>query len=330
MRIIFRLPILLILLLFSCSEEEGGQKNSEETKEEESYSTAKFSIAGEIVAQKLQQKQNDSEKDLFGMQFFEVETKKPYAYVVGDKISDIQVNFRTGQVYMMKMTYLRDGKDTLNNFGGRWGEPFRVTDNGTPVLNEVYYSSGITLETISSPHINLKNGDGGTLVEIDRYHGVIEKFEIFEDEENLSIELKRLVFGLTLNIDSTDPLLDSIYLSINGKHHDLREYIFPLTDGKGSLEIPYITLGFPDYDPFEKYLNSLDRAVLGEYKEQVHLSIGTPDHYTLFFDDFITVTRNMMTVIDMSPEITGETSNGGFSISFGEEMLEQYIDLTTP
>lgn len=329
MRIIIRLPLILALLLFSCDKEELGLNDSNDQIEEENFSTANFSIVGEIVAQKLYQKQNDDEHELFGMQFYEVETQKPYAYVVGDEISKISVNFRTGRSYMMKMTYLRNGKNIVYNYQGRWGEPFHITDHGTPSLNEVYYSSGITLESISSPFINLIHGDGGTYVEVDRYHGLIEKFELHEDQSKLSIDLKRLVFGLTLNINSADPIYESIYLSIKGNHHELREYIFPLNNGNGSLEIPYITLGFPSFNPFEKYLNILDRSVKGEYSEKIHISIGTPNHYTLFFDDYITVSRNKMTVIDMTPVNSREATNGGFTINFGEKMLDQYIDLNT-
>lgn len=341
MRNLLVAPILvLILFCLSCSvEEEGGStENSEDTgdqvpekeegQEEENISTVNFSFGGEFANNKGVSKNVETEdNDLFGIQFYEVETKKPYGYVLGDDISQVTMDFRTGHPYMMKMTYLKNAKDILYSYEEKWGEPFNISGHNTAVLNQAYYSSSVRLEKISAPYLNLKNVDGGLYVEEDRYHEVIESFKILREQEDLAINLKRLVFGLTLNVESEDIDLDILYLSINAKHNKPREYSLALTEGKGSLEIPYITLGFPNLDPFEKYLNKLDRAVLGEYQERVHISIGTPDKYTRYFDDYITVKRNRMMVVDLSPEEDEESSNHSFNINFEEGMLNTDIDL---
>ena len=305
-----------------------GEGEEEEEEPEEGYSRASFTFSGEYAEQKAASVKTES-SDLFALQFYEVETQMPYAFVIGDDITQITVDFRTGQSYMLKITYIKNGQNIIFGQEGRWSSPFGNSGYLSTGLNQPYYSSDIFLDALSSPVIHLKDESGGSYVEIERFHGVIESFEITEENRDLSVELQRLVFGLTLNVDLPEQNHDTVYFALHSKHDGPREHIIPLTEGKGTLEIPYISLGFPGMDPSPQYLNALDLAVFGEYQENIHISIGTPDNYTLFFDDQITVTRNMMTVIDLNTDNSGETSNGGFTLNFGEEMLNQYIDLNS-
>lgn len=333
--------LFLAFFFFACSPEKVEPKEEEENVDEEEvveegeeveepeegYSRANFSFGGEFAEQKAASVKSTA-ADLFALQFYDVETQSPYAFVLGDDISQITVDFRTGHSYMLKVTYIKDGQNIISGQEGRWSTPFGNSDYLTTTLNEPYYSSEVFLNSISSPFIHLEDESGGLYVEIERFHGILENFEITEENRDLSIELQRLVFGLTLNVEMPDQSLDSIYFALHSEFDGPREHFIPLTEGIGTLEIPYISLGFPGLDQSPQYLNSLDLAVLGEYHEDVHLSIGTPDHHTLFFDDLVTVKRNTMSIIDLVSNDSGEASNGGFTLNFGEEMMDQYIELS--
>lgn len=339
MRKIAVMQILFLALFFiTCSPEKVDPKEENEFVEEvveevvevegpeEGYSRANFTFAGEFATQKSASVKSE-ETDLFAIQFYEVDTQTPYAFVVGDEISQVTVDFRTGHSYMLKITYIKNGQDIIAGQDGRWSSPFGNSGYVATDLNQPYYSSDFFMNAISSPFIHLEDETGGLYVETERFHGIIESFEITEEQKDLSVQLQRLVFGLTLNVEMADQSQDSLYFALHSEFNGPREHFIPIVEGKGTLEIPYISLGFPGLDQTPQYLNILDMAVLGEYHENVHISIGVPDHHTLFFDDFITVTRNTMTIIDLMPENSGDISNGSFTINFGEKMLDQHVDL---
>lgn len=307
-------------------EEESGQE-SEEEKPEEGYSRAGFIFSGEYAEQKSASTKTEL-ADLFALQFYDTETQQPYAFVLGDDINQIKVDFRTGHTYMLKITYIKNGQNIIYDYDGRWGSPFTNSGYITANLNQPYYSSDIFLNGISSPFIYLKDESGALYVETERFHGIIENFEITEENKDLSIDLQRLVFGISLNVELADSTLDTISFAIHSEYDSPKKYFITLQEGKGNLEIPFLSLGFPlEQDQGPKYLNTLDMAVLGEYQEDVHFSIGTKQNETLFFDDFVSVERNKMTVINMAQENTSDPSNGNFTINFGEGMLDEYINL---
>lgn len=323
--------LLILVFLLSCStEDQGGDSTEEqgvEIQENEEVSTVGFKVGGEISSDRSQIKTAESENDdIFAIQFFDIQTQKPYAHVLGDDISLVKVDFIKGHDYRMKMTLIKNAKNIIGNDNGLWATPFRRSDNNQAVFHKPYYSSNIRIRGISAPIISMIE-NGGTYLEADRYYGLIPEFRIEAEQEDLTIDLKRMVFGITLDIESEDVDQQEIYFSINPEIGVIREYIYTLSEGIGSLEIPYITLGFPNHTDLEFYETEMDRALFSEYQERIHISIGTPDNFTRYFDDYITVTRNKMMTIELSPKETGSISQGSFNITFEEEMMEENIDL---
>lgn len=351
MRKITAIKILFLAFLFiQCSPETEDRKDKDPTEEqgevideggenpgegegsgeepEEGYSRASFSFEGEFTQQKSASTKAE-EADLFALQFYDVETQNPYAYVIGDDIGQITVDFRTGRTYMLKITYITNGKNILLNTAEGWSGPFINSGYLPTTVNKTVYSSEIFLNSISSPFIPLKDEAGALYVEAQRFHGVIESFAITEENNTLSVPLQSLFFGVSINVDLSGSALESISFAVHSKYYAPRRYSVALTEGKGSLETPFLSLGIPsEQDQGPKYLNDLDRAVLQEYQEDVHFSIGTSENEIFFFDDFVTVERNKMTTIDLLSNNTNEAGNGGFTINFGEEMLDEYINLS--
>lgn len=314
--------VLFLLICLSCSTEE----QAVEHQGDEELRTLGFKVGGEFSSFRNQQSAAESgDDDLFAIQFYDFQTKKPYAHLIGDDISKVKVDFIKDRFYSMKMTHIKNAKNIIYQDNALWDAPFRRSNNETAVLHKPYYSSNIELGGVSSPGVGMI-GSSGTYVESDRYYGRISEFEVVEEQEDLIIELKRMVFGITLSVELEEDDTEKIYFSIN-KSFGPREYIFEISEGIGSLEIPYITLGFPDHTDLDGYETEMDKALSGEYQEQIHISIGTPDHFTLFFDDYITVTRNKMVTIEVSPGEGEGTTNGGFNITFEEGMIEKNLNL---
>lgn len=334
---------LIVLLTFSCSKEESPSENDQmketdekengtdpdENTSDENSTTAKFSFGGEFIESQPNNKSSEtSSNDLFAIQFFDVESKKPYAHVVGDSIPEIEVDFLKDRTYMMKLSLIKNGKNLVPNYNGHWSDPFGRSNLEPAPLNQVFYSSEVSVSRISSPWVNVKNS-GGIHLEVDRYHGTIENFRVLEEHQNFTVELKRMVFGLQLNAELDQNKYESLYFAINPYFGFPREYEIAVVDGRANLEIPYIALGFPDHSDLNVYETEMDRATREEnYQEKIHISIGAGHHHTLFFDDTITVSRNNMTLIDLQPTEGEPTSKGNLNITFEEDMMEKYIEIT--
>lgn len=324
--------LAFLTIIFSCSKEETsvdapgnppleGEGNT-------NIKTVGFQIGGEIENLNKAQLSRAANDDLFAMQFFNVDTQKPYAHVLGDDISQIKVDFFKDQSYRMKMTYVKNGKNLIPNYNGSYSAPFSRSNNEPSPFNKVFYSSEIRMFWISSPIMNTQR-KGGLYLEADRYHGIIDSLQVNTDEEKFTVELKRVVFGVNLNVQLPNQDEDTLYFALNSHFGSPREYFLPITEGKSNLEIPYLTLGFPGQTDQEIYDTRMDRAIREEnYQEKIHLSIGTADHYTLFFDDSVTVSRNKLLNISLAPELEGATPDTPLQITFDEEMLERYIEIT--
>lgn len=285
-----------------------------------------FKLGGEISVSESDLKSfNEENTDLFALQFYDIDNK-PYARVVGDDISKIMVDFKLGQQYKIKMTYLRDGMNLIRKTGDKtWGSPFNATFSETEI-NKVYYTSSTALDYISSPFIDTQDEQSdvrlGKYVEIDRYHEVVEVFEATEEISTININLKRLVFGVKLNVELEDRDVEVVRFSFNHHNHQ-QVYFISMSEGKGHLEIPFLSFGFPNI-----YGNELDYGVVDNYNENVHISIGSLENEISFFDGTINVPRNVMMVMTLRSAQGGGNSQNSFEFVLEEgEMEEEEVNL---
>lgn len=298
-----------------------------EKEEENDLITVGLNPKGEYLKPKQKSsKQEAQNPDLFALQIFEIANDKPYAYVVGDSIPKIQIDFIKDHEYEVKMTYLKNATNIVRYIPENiWGNPF-VADFRKTELNQVYYSSATTLSSISSPGIDTEDPDNpirmGRYVEVDRYHGVLHSFIATEDSTTLNINLKRMVFGIRLNIELMEEEVDTLKFTINSIYHQ-QEYLIPINGGKGNLEVPYLSLGFPNI-----YTNVLDTATGETYEENVKISIGTLENALKFFDGTIRVTRNAMMVLNFRQNSSTGNSNNSLDLLLEEgEMEEEEFNL---
>lgn len=325
MKKIFFIPLLLItLLICSCS------PNNEEITKTENGELVKIGFrTGEEISfsnRPLKISETGSE-DLFAIQFYEAESGKPYAHVLGDDIGLVNVDFKKDQTYKLKMTYIKNGKNIIiEDSEDKWGIPFSTEFTQTQI-NRTYYSSATKFNNISSAYITAIEDSisVGRYVEIDRYHSVLDDFLITEATEQIEINLKRMVFGVTLTIELLESEVENLRFSVNSTHDHQQVYFIPLTEGKGTLTIPFLTLGFPDLyveDP-------LNYGVLEGYNENVHISLGTHENNTRFYDNKVNINRNVMARMDFVQTNAQDGSEGKINFNLQEGELEEII-ITLP
>lgn len=320
----YRSLFIVIFLSMSCNSEM--ELNSYGTHNEEDLLEIGFNFGGEIFVSEDPLKAMEAEiTDLFALQFYDLENDKAYARVVGNDISKIKVEFKAEHQYKVKMTYLKNGANIIRKTGeNTWGTPFKATFSETEI-NKVYYTSSTELNHISDSFLDTPEDNSsfryGKYVEVDRYHGVLDAFKVTEDTEIININMKRMVFGVRLNVQYEEADIDVIQFSINHPYHQ-QKYSISMTDGKGGLEIPFLSLGFPGY-----YLDELDYGVVDSYREDVHISIGTPENGIQFFDGTISVPRNVMMVMKFKPSYTDNLQNTLELFLEQGEMEEEEVNL---
>lgn len=277
-----------------------------------------------VVEQPLKLMKNEI-SDLFAIQIHEAQSGKPYAHIIGDDISQINVDFVKGLGYKLKMTYLKNGKEIIYKRSDEdiWGTPFTTYGTNTQ-LNKVYYSSATEISEISSAYIHsvYDSLSVGRYVEIDRYHGLVDAFQVVEATK-VDIPLKRMVFGLTLKIELKEPDVDQIRFSINYRTEHQQEYFVNLTEGKGNLFIPFLSLGFPQH----YYSNEphLDYGTVDNYKELVNISLGTVDHYTRFYDGPVVINRNAMVIMNFTQQKLTDHAEGKIDLTLEDGDLEEVV-----
>lgn len=304
--------LLLALLIVSCSSDDPETEELQDQNTPAQQVSVKMNFKGEItVSQAPLKNMASGSSDLFGIQFYN-NMNQPYAYILGDDVTQITVNLNREQEYKIRATYIKNGKNVLHYSPEveEWGNPLTTELRLGPTLNQVYYSSTDHLPFISHASVNDLELETNKYAEVDRYYGVLQSFTTTtEDIQYMTMDLKRMIFGLKLrfdlsNLENID--FDQIRFSVNG--YGGRVYAIPISEGVATLEIPHLTIAVPERD---NHSTALDFALDDTYSEDISISIGTLDNNTRFFDGVITVQRNKMMVIDHLLE-EQETVGGGF------------------
>lgn len=320
------LPFLLFcLLITSCSEEPVDTPPEESAKEKDGLITKGFSFQGEFSETTSPLKQTSSE-DLFNIQVFEESTGLPYAMVLGDDLSKIRIDFEPEKQYHLMVSYIKDGKNAVrlrDDLG--WELPFTPSAASATPLNQVRYTVEEEFHFIADPSISTETGIFETYVPVDRFFGELKEFSAVEDGSALTVQLKRMVFGLEMDIALEKvPEVDQVLVTITPKvdHANTpRTFEVSLEEGEGNLHIPFLTL-----ETSEGQGGDLRETLTAGYIEEMPLSIGTPEEPNRFFEGYTPVKRMVMHHIDFQWENTNNISFTLEEEEMGTEELEMSLD----
>ncbi len=159
------------------------------------------------------------DRDLYGIQV----RHKPattgnytyYAYGLFDNIADVELEVQENYMYEIEVTLIDDGKDKIycdsilvdSEYYLGYDQPFhgRNNYNGSTAYSITKLTNEFTYGTDSyfSNNLYIKTTDGKESLfaeDVDFYWGKVSNYTAIKDGGELSIYLKRMVFGVKVNI----------------------------------------------------------------------------------------------------------------------------------
>ena len=197
----FALAIMAVtgLVLAACTEEPAQTDKPVKAKE---Y-VVSLALGGEILDVSygdLTKGENDH--DLYGIQ---VDSRPVgegdyahYAYGLFDTLEGLTITLLDGYEYKFKATLVKDGKGIIQHYNSSYNSPFYTYGVGndiTEIGTDFIYALNEYL-SVDTGYAYLEQGVGSYYhPDIDRYYGELSGFTA-GDSETVTIEMKRVVFGL--------------------------------------------------------------------------------------------------------------------------------------
>lgn len=281
-----------------------------------------------------------------------------YGYGLFDNIADMNILLLTGYKYKFECSLVKDGKNEVayNNYKFYYDEYEYVTTKGycmpfcrsnlttisehpTPVENKFILGDRSYLEGLDSGETNnfkaeddtkiygyLENySDGGDIgnggyrryPETDRYYGETTDYVPTEGGV-VSIEMKRCVFGMKLNVTGVTD--GSLRISIGDEDGE----VFSFDDITSDMSFEKTIVTFDDiYECWERAMRSyayrtyMDMEITWRRGNGIEQNLGTQQ---------VSFKRNTLTTINININGSSEDNMINFNIESGE-MLEENVDI---
>lgn len=290
--------LLIIIIIFyqiSCSDD-----TPEPTPEEfpENIVSKKFSF--EEVDSSPSRELKIGLEDLFNIQIYDVQSDSPYAMVLADNLDKVSIDFKKGKKYEILVSYIKNGKKEVKkreDLG--WFLPFLPSWSSDTPLNTVRYTNNEEFNYISNPSVSRESGLFETYVPVDRFFGHIKEFVPDGSTDAITVPMQRMVFGLTVTVTLEEvPEIQNATVTVHPSiinENSPRKFNIDLKDGKGVIEIPYLTL-----ETNEGQKGDLRSILRNQYEEKLLLTIGTEQEPARFYKSETTVKRMMMHHINLT------------------------------
>lgn len=180
--------------------------------------TVSFDLGGEIdVTQNPLTRFTTDDRDLYGIEVSYEGGR--YAYGLFDDLSNAKLDLSSAHKYKFKVLCIDDGKDKIKRdtlifandiYYIGYNRPFNgwnllpdgnIADRITPVMNEFVVATNRYFHYINSSVYHLSdNSVHSHAPNLDVYYGELHNFTPTEDNQNAQIHLKRIVYGLKIEI----------------------------------------------------------------------------------------------------------------------------------
>ena len=150
----------------------------------------------------------EGNNDLYGIQVYstpypatENAEWKEFAYGLFDTTDDLTLKLIRGYEYKFVATMVKDGKDKINGENGSYCSPFdhRINHNGyvgSTSLSMTFCYDQLGFAGLDGAHTYLKNAAQYRRPNVERYYGEVEGYIPSENGSKVTIELKRISFGV--------------------------------------------------------------------------------------------------------------------------------------
>ncbi len=231
---------------------------------------------------------------------------KPYAYGLFDDASLITIALPDSAVYNIECEESRNGEESIYHDGSVYYAPYYHAKNKpTELTNEFVLSATESLDSIAWGTTNIDKTSTTKYPKRYRYYGTVSNFDASQSE-NLTIDLRRAIFGLHFLITPPD---------------------------EGNLIIEYlhrtieVKAGDSAYDNEAVYsFNQIANAIQADYTGNVTFTLtwNHEDGRSTVSSQVITLKRNVMTVINVSTEAHSKT---GFTLNEEDgELTTETVD----
>ena len=180
--------------------------------------TVSFDLGGEIdVTQNPLTRFTTDDRDLYGIEVSYEGGR--YAYGLFDDLSNAKLDLSSAHKYEFRVLCIDDGKDKIKRdtlifandiYYIGYNSPFngmnllpdgKIESRITPVMNEFVVATNRYFHNLYSSEYHLSdNSVHSDAPNLDVYHGRLEYFTPTEENQNVQIHLKRMVYGLKIEI----------------------------------------------------------------------------------------------------------------------------------
>ena len=236
-------------------------------------------------------------RDLYGVQIEKVTSTGTihYCYGLFDNMSLAVVKMYADESYVVEVGYIPNGKDIVKLLEGTeeygsWEIPFNNSNWNKVALNEFTYDATSEIFHLEYP-FTVTNGmtrtDGPHRSGISYYYAKSDNFTPTENNHNLNVNLVRYNFGLEFKFKSSEYSgVSKVKIQVDPEYASGHETFYV------------------DINPDAEYSSIEITPVLLSYcsvSDSVSISIGTDDEPTQFYTGAITVERNKMYHITVTP-----------------------------
>ena len=180
--------------------------------------TVSFNLGGEIdVTQNPLTRFTTDDRDLYGIEVSYEGGR--YAYGLFDDLSNAKLDLSSAHKYEFRVLCIDDGKDKIKRdtlifandiYYIGYNSPFngynllpngKIENRITPVMNEFVVATNRHFYNLQSTPYHLSdNSLHYHAPNLDVYHGRLQNFTPTEENQNVQIHLKRMVYGLKIEI----------------------------------------------------------------------------------------------------------------------------------
>lgn len=192
---------MLLLLLTGCRNDKPTPDPKSGTQYEVKLNLKRERVTIEVAPLDISKA---STNDLYGVQVWKEGTSlTPVAYGLFDDLSQMSLPLESSETYTVEVTLIPNGKNVIGiDVVGNYRAPFLVQDGeGTKLDNTFHFSSDRYFHRLnrgSASHVSIGMKTPSMRPEMSRFYGKIENYTPDAENSTLTIELKWVVFGLTI------------------------------------------------------------------------------------------------------------------------------------
>ena len=312
---------LLVLGMISCSTDDAIE--NEDTDPNSEYVEVAFNFGGEYLEETETplSRAVENPKTYYGIEVLEKHVwdelvtghtvthtdYDPYAYGLFTSKENMRVQLKKGETYRINSTVIKERTDTLYHKGNDFYYPFAdYSSNPVQMNNRFVMDPYYDAVSFDQYEISTENEYGIRHARMDRYYGC-DEYDITENKNTLSLNLKRYTFGLKFVV--TPPVDGTLKIESPELH-----YVREIEGNKGTFE---------EQEYFATATNSQTYVENPDYAEQITIIFywSRKDGSNETYNKKITVKRNVLKTLYIN--LNNRDYESGFEFNLEDGPMQE-------